>query len=118
MNLHCFEGKLKLALEAAEKQHFYFSIPTNAVRHQGFQKMLEKLPPSTILTETDAPYLGPERNHRNEPANVLHTVSLLSKIRGWSVSEAKKQIWDNYLRLFTDTLTPNQRKKTIQSKWK
>ncbi len=99
-NLHCFEGKLSLAKEAAEKHNFYFSIPTNASRHHGFQKMLSQLPLTSILTETDAPYLSPKRNHRNEPANVLETVALLAKLRQISPEEAKQHVWNNYLTLF------------------
>jgi len=100
VNFHCFGGRTKLAKEAAEKHHWYFSIPANARVNEAFTKMLKILPAERILTETDAPYLGPVRGERNEPANVVPTVAYFAELRGWSEEQAKQQIWQNYLDLF------------------
>ena len=100
VNFHCYGGKSKLALQAAEKEGWFFSIPANAKVNQLFTKLLRELPEDQILTETDAPYLSPDRNTRNEPANVVHTVSLLAKLKNWDVAEAKLKIWNNYQQLF------------------
>ena len=100
VNFHCYGGKVKQAVDAAEKNGWYFSIPANCIHNQSFQRLLEKLPPELILTETDAPYLGPVRGERNEPKNVLGTVALLAKLRGWNEKQAQQQVWDNYNRLF------------------
>jgi TatD DNase family protein len=101
VNFHCFCGKMELALKAIENQKDWtFSIPANAVRDSFFQKWLKIFPPDHILTETDAPYLSPERGTRNEPSNVVHTVRLLAELRGWTVEEAKEKVWSNYKRLF------------------
>lgn len=99
-NFHCFGGRANMAKEFAEKFGWLFSIPANCVVNEGFQKMLKILPPEVILTETDAPYLGPVRGQRNEPANVVGTVSLLAKYRGWTESDAKSRVFENYKRLF------------------
>ncbi len=97
VNFHCFTGRSHLAKTLAEKNEgWYFSIPSNAVRSDSFQKLLRILPPERILTETDAPYLAKEKNGRSEPADVVLTVELLAKIRGWSVDQAKEQVWQNY----------------------
>lgn len=100
VNFHCFGGKTKLAQRYAEDHGWWFSIPANAANNEAFAKMLRSLPKEKILTETDAPYLAPVRGERNEPANVVGTVSLLARLRGWSVEEAREQIWENYLDLF------------------
>jgi TatD DNase family protein len=100
VNFHCFGGKVKLAQRYAEQHGWYFSIPANATVNEAFQKMLKLLPIEQILTETDAPFLAPVRGERNEPANVVGTVKLLSELRNLSVDEARDQIWSNYLRLF------------------
>jgi TatD DNase family protein len=100
VDFHCFGGKTRLAQEVAEKDGWWFSIPANARSNTAFSRMLRMLPPEKILTETDAPYLGPVRGERNEPANVVGTIACLAELRGWTVDEARKQVWENYQELF------------------
>ena len=100
VNFHCYGGKSKLAINAAETHGWYFSIPANARKNQSFTKLLKSLPPELILTETDAPYLGPERGVRNEPINVRGTVEYLAELREWGLEEAKQRVWQNFNTLF------------------
>lgn len=101
VNFHCFGGKVKLALNAAEQFGWHFSIPANCRKNEAFTKMLLKLPESSILTETDAPYLGPEKGVRNEPANVVGTIAYLAELRKWSIEKAVTQVWSNFENLFS-----------------
>lgn len=100
VNMHCFTGKSNLAKKYAEKNGWCFSIPANISVSQSFQSLVKKLPFTSILTETDAPYLAPVRGERNVPTNVVQTVETISKIKQISHSQAKEQIWQNYQRLF------------------
>lgn len=100
VNLHCYGGKLKSALKFAEQHSWCFSIPANLQRSHSFQAMVKKLPPECILTETDAPYLGPEVGVRNEPMNVVHTVQSIADLRGWELKYSLEKIWGNFQRLF------------------
>jgi TatD DNase family protein len=97
---HCFSGKSKLAINGAEKHGWHFSIPANAPKNEGFQKLLRSLPESSILTETDSPYLAPTAGTRNEPSTVVGTVKLLADLRNWSEDKARDLVWDNYQRIF------------------
>jgi len=97
VDFHCFGGKVKLALKGANDNGWWFSIPANARKNEAFTKMLRELPQERILTETDCPYLGPEREQRNEPKNVVTTVNYLAELRGWEPAEAKQLVWDNYI---------------------
>ena len=99
--MHCFGGKVNLALAAAANDGYFFSIPPNAARNEAFQKMLKELPLDRILTETDAPYLSPTPSQRNVPANVRGTVQLLANFRGLEEQEARHIVWKNYEELFT-----------------
>lgn len=99
VNWHCFTGRLKLAREIVERGHF-LSIPANVRRSQSFTRMLETLPRKQLLLETDAPYLGPERDVRNEPANVRGTVEFAAELWGCSQQEVQTQMEDNFERLF------------------
>lgn len=96
---HCFGGKVKLAREIAARGHF-LSIPANARRSESFTRMLETLPRGQLLLETDCPYLGPEREQRNEPANVVSTCRYAAELWGQSVDQAEGQFAENFERLF------------------
>ncbi|MFW7379403.1 MAG: TatD family hydrolase [Oligoflexus sp.] len=100
VNFHCYGGKTKWALNAAEQHGWYFSIPANARKNEAFTKLLKNLPKELILTETDAPYLAPEKGQRNEPKNVVGTVAYLAELRNWSEKEAQEQVWKNFQQLF------------------
>lgn len=101
VDFHCYGGKSKLALKAAEEEGWYFSIPANAGKNESFKKLLVYLPHDRVLTETDAPYLGPVRNTRNDPTNVIYTIDLFAKLRGWTHEQAKLVIWQNFCELFS-----------------
>ncbi len=100
VDFHCFGGKVKAAQACAEREGWWFSIPANARVNEAFRKMLAVLPLEKILTETDAPYLGPVKGERNEPANVVGTVALLAELRGMTASAAAALVYGNYRALF------------------
>jgi TatD DNase family protein len=100
VNFHCFGGRVRLAKKLAEEHGWYFSIPANAQKNDAFKAMLTDLPADRLLTETDAPYLGPERGVRNEPANCTLTVKLLSELRGLPLDDARELVYANFQRLF------------------
>ncbi len=98
---HCWGGRVKKAVEIAQ-QHpgWAFSIPANARRNGAFEKMLCELPETSILTETDSPYLSPQPATRNEPQNVVDTIEFLAVLRHWKVETAKDLVWRNFCRIF------------------
>lgn len=100
VDFHCYGGRTKAAIRAAHDRGWWFSIPANARINEAFRKLLKELPLDRILTETDCPYLPPVRGNRNEPANVVDTVSLLAELRSLSPFEAASQVSANYDTLF------------------
>lgn len=105
VNFHCYGGKTKLALRVAEKHGWKFSIPANARKNEAFAKLLKTLPVECILTETDAPFLAPEKGLRNEPMHVVGTVEYLAELRDWKIEEAKDKVFQNYVSLFESKKT-------------
>ncbi len=97
--MHCFGGKLSLAKRCADKG-WYFSIPANIVRSTQFQRVVEEIPISQLLTETDSPYLGPVGDRRNDPTNVAEAVKKIAELKALDVEECSKMIYMNYQRLF------------------
>lgn len=98
-DFHCFGGKLKLALRIAEAG-YYLSIPAVVERAESFQQIARRLPIDRLLTETDCPYMGPDRGERNEPANVPRGVAAMARARGIEEPEMGRAIRDNFRRLF------------------
>ncbi|NKC15622.1 MAG: hypothetical protein GKR94_26525 [Gammaproteobacteria bacterium] len=96
VDFHCYGGKAKQALRWAHEDGWWFSIPANARRNEAFAKLLRELPQARVLTETDAPYMSAKPGERSEPAAVVDTVALLAELRGWTVEQAREQVWTNY----------------------
>ncbi|MBI5389841.1 TatD family hydrolase [Candidatus Woesearchaeota archaeon] len=98
--MHCFSGKLRM-VESCVRQGWYFSIPPNIVFSSHFQEMVKKLPLSKLLTETDAPYLGPKKGERNEPAFVMETIKQIAMLKSLTEIEVANAIFMNYQDLFS-----------------
>ncbi|MDD5530276.1 MAG: TatD family hydrolase [bacterium] len=81
--MHSYDGKVGWAIEAA-KQGFYFSIPPSIVNSSQKQKLVKSIDISRIMLESDAPVLGPEKDKRNEPQNLVFTVRKISEIKSLS----------------------------------
>ncbi len=96
---HCFGGRVALAREIASRGH-HLSIPANARRHEAFTRMLETLPRSQVLLETDCPYLGPVPGEDSEPSHVAGTLAYAAELWRCSQDEARAQLEENFERLF------------------
>lgn len=97
--MHCFSGRKSLIQKAAELGH-YFSVPPNIVNSESFQWLVRNVDLKQLLTETDAPWLGPFKGQRNEPAYVVETVKKIAEIKNLSVEEVAEQIWKNAEKVF------------------
>ena len=96
---HCFSGKLKLAQEIAAAG-YHLSVPPTVERGEGFQKISEKVALTQLLTETDSPFLSPDKGERNEPANVARSIQSMARLRGIEVDALTEQLDANYRSLF------------------
>jgi TatD DNase family protein len=100
--LHCFSypGALATALERG----YYVSFAGNVTYKNASELRVaaSQVPRDRLLAETDCPYLSPEprRGRPNEPANVVHTVDALARVRGEERAELAAQIDANAARVF------------------
>ncbi|MBI2549393.1 TatD family hydrolase [Candidatus Woesearchaeota archaeon] len=97
--LHCFTGRRALITRAISNG-WYFSIPAIINKDQHFQRLVGECTINQLLTETDAPYLSPERGKRNEPIAVQQTVQAIAKLKQMDVIEVANNIFMNYQRVF------------------
>lgn len=99
--LHCFGGKHKL-LTRIIGDGWFLSIPASIAYDRHFRKIVENVPLSRLLCETDSPYLSPCKGERNEPANVVESYKAIAEIKGMELIDVKNNIFLNYQRLFSD----------------
>ena len=101
VQLHAFDGKAASALPAVEAGYF-FSVPPSVIRSPQKQKLVKRIPLSNLLVETDSPVLGPSKEERNEPSNIMISVDTISEIKNVSKEEVIETVFENTHRLYGD----------------
>ncbi len=97
--MHCFMGNHK-QLKRGIALGLTFSIPTAVVRNKQLEENAMIVPIGQLLTETDAPYMGPYKDLRNEPANIREAVIKLAEIKRMDPEELANSIYFNYQKMF------------------
>ncbi|MCP3684856.1 MAG: TatD family hydrolase [bacterium] len=98
--LHCFDGSTELVKRGIANKWF-FSVPTNIVKSSSMKKLASLVPTNQLLSETDAPFLSPFPEKRNEPMFVVEAVKKIAEIKEIEAEELVKIIYNNYQRLFS-----------------
>ena len=101
--IHCFSSGAELARRYTELG-FYIGIG-GVVTFKNGKKMKEvaaTVPLSSILLETDSPYLAPEPNRgkRNDSRNLARIAEEIARLRGISAEEVQRVTEENALRCF------------------
>ena len=95
-----FYLSILILTHAINRKGYYLSIPSIVERADSFQKLVSVLPMDYILTETDAPYLGPDKGERNDPSTIPRGVAAIAKVKGMPTEVAASHIRGNFARLF------------------
>ncbi len=101
--MHCFSGNLNYAKKIFDLG-FYISIPGVVTFNKAFelQKVVQNIPVSALLLETDAPFLAPVpmRGRKNKPDYVLYTAQKIAELQGMSLDEVARITSANAVKLF------------------
>jgi len=97
--MHAFDGKASHAARAAEAGYL-FSVPPSVVRSDQKQKLVRRLPLESLALESDSPVLGPDRDRRNEPANLVFARDYIAEAQGVSPERVDEVTTRNAQRLF------------------
>jgi TatD DNase family protein len=99
---HCFNGTVDEGKEAIDLGFLLGIGGVVTFRNGGVDKTVSELPLSSMILETDSPYLAPapHRGKRNEPSYTQLVAIKLSEIFQLSLSEIDAITTQNALRLF------------------
>jgi TatD DNase family protein len=101
---HCFTGTPAEALRVQEHRwRISFTGIVTFTSSTTLQAIAKVYPKSTLMIETDSPYLSPvplRGKQPNEPANIVHLARFLAGLRGVSLEEIVEQTSVNTLQFF------------------
>jgi len=107
---HCFSGDYSMARQCIDLG-FYISIPGVVTfdNAKTIQDVAQRVPLSSLLLETDAPYLtpAPHRGKRNEPSFIINTAKKVAQIKGLPWEEVADVTARNTMNLFGIEVSSN-----------
>lgn len=101
--LHAFSGDAAMAHAALGLGYVLsFGGPVTFRNNRHAPGVLDNIPLSKILLETDSPYLAPHplRGKRNEPANVPLVAARMAALKQTSIEQVAVQTTENAMSLF------------------
>lgn len=102
---HCFSGDAAMAQRCAARGWFCsFAGVVTYKNADGLRDALRVLPRTSILVETDAPYLTPvpHRGAVNASYLVPYTVRAMAEVRGEPIDQLCDDLWANAMTAFGD----------------
>jgi TatD DNase family protein len=100
---HCYSGDAEMARECIDNGYYLSFAGTVTFKNAPHLREALALAPITqILVETDSPFLTPTPNRGllNTPAQIPHTLRLMSEVRGMNVDDLCEAIVENTLRVY------------------
>jgi len=91
---HWYSGPLTLIDKALDAGH-HFSINPAMIKTKKGQKIIERIPPERILTETDGPYVK-IKSRPAEPGDVILVMEYLKDVWNTSLEKVEKKIHQNF----------------------
>ncbi len=102
--LHCYSGTLEEAKQLIDLDFMLGIGGVLTYKKSGLKEVVEQLPLSHLLLETDAPYLAPtpHRGKRNECAYMIEPAQLLADMHQLPLAEIDRITTNNAKQLFVN----------------
>ena len=101
--IHCYSGSAQMAREYV-KMGYYIGIGGVVTFKNGrvLKEVVQEVPLSRLVTETDAPYLAPVpyRGKRNCSAYIRYVVQEIAALKEMDVEETARILFDNALQVY------------------
>lgn len=100
--IHCFSGSLEMAKKFIDLGFLLGIGGVVTFKNSKLYQVVEQIPPSSIVLETDSPYLSPEpkRGTVNESSNIVWIAEKIASIRNISLGEVAQITTQNAIQLF------------------
>lgn len=100
-DIHFFVGGAKEA-GALTQLNFMLSFTAVITFARGYDAVIRTVPLTSILSETDAPYVAPvsRRGERNDPLAIREVVAKIAEIRGEDLETVRAALLANARRMF------------------
>jgi TatD DNase family protein len=99
--LHAFSGDEAMATALVGAGYLIsFAHPVSYAKNLGPRAAAAAIPATSLLVETDSPYLGPASDQRNEPTTTLRTAAVLAQLRDDPIEAIATVVGAAYRRLF------------------
>lgn len=92
--MHCYSGSLPLATKCLDAG-YWISVPTIVTFAQEKQDLTKHIGLDRLLLETDAPFLSPLKNKRNEPSFVKYSAQKISQLLSIPYPEVETKTTNN-----------------------
>ncbi len=90
--MHCFSGSREEARECVDRG-YYISVPP--MKSDSRKKMLKAVPIESLVTESDAPYIG------RKPIDIIKSAQIIADVVGIELVEVLKRTTSNAERFFS-----------------
>lgn len=101
--IHCYSYSYEMAREFI-KLGYYIGVGgvLTFKNSKNIKEVVERIDISSIVIETDCPYLAPEpfRGKRNHSAYLIYVLETIANIKGMALQEVGKIIYENSMRLY------------------
>lgn len=102
--MHCYGGSLEMAREYIRDLNFYISLagPVTFKNAKTPKEVAKGIPLSSLLIETDCPYLTPHpyRGKMNEPSYLPYVLEAIAELREIPRDEVERVTMENTQKLF------------------
>jgi TatD DNase family protein len=100
---HCYTGAAELGLRISAAGYMIGVTGIVTFNNQSNAELIKQLPLTSLLTETDCPFLSPKpfRGKRNEPARISVILDRIKTLfPNLSGDEVQRTLWENANRFF------------------
>ncbi|MFA6890207.1 MAG: TatD family hydrolase [Bacilli bacterium] len=100
--MHCYSSSYEMALRFIKRGFLLGIGGVLTFKNAGLREVVQQIDLTSIVTETDSPYLAPEpyRGKRNEPKFIPIIIKTLSQLKNQTEEDVVKIVYQNFTSLF------------------
>lgn len=98
--IHCFSGSIEMAKKFIALGYVLGIGGVVTFKNSNLPEVVREIPLSSIVLETDSPYLSPNRGETNQSSNIPIIASKIAEIKGLSIEEVMNTTTASAIQIF------------------